>query len=78
MKIVRIIDHRIYPRKCVSSAIQAYSAYCSMEISPISDQQSQLAISTNQDIPEKDSREVLLGFLNYALDTSIEVRLEEV
>lgn len=77
MKIVRVVDYSLYPRKCIESAIKAYAQFCIVETVPLSNQQTRLTISPTKDIPEGEVREVLLGFLNYALDSSAEIRIEE-
>jgi len=74
MDIVRVIDHGIYPRKAVNEARTAYLDYCTVRVEPLPGDCARLTISV---LPKHaaDSREVVLSFLNYALDKSAEVHL---
>ena len=75
MEIVRLIDHGIYPRKAISEARAAYKDYCAVRVEPLPGDRARLTISV---LPNhaSDSREVVLNFLNYALDKSAEVHLQ--
>ena len=71
MEIERLIDHRIYPRKALTEARQAYKDFCQFRVTPITSDRVRLSISVlpaHQDA----SREVVLSFLNFALDKAAE------
>lgn len=75
MDIVRVIDHGIYPRKAISEARAAYKDYCAVRVEPLPSDRARLTITV---LPKHaaDSREVVLSFLNYALDKSAEIHLQ--
>lgn len=75
MEITRIIDHRLYPRKAISEARAAYKDYCSFSVAPLHGDQAQLTIIVSPKYAG-NGREVLLSFLNYALDKAAELQLE--
>jgi len=70
------IDHALYPRKALADARQAYRDYCSLKIVPLGSSKARIVITVN-DAYENESRQVILDFLNYLLDTSIQTLLEE-
>jgi len=72
---VRVIDHGIYPRKAISDARAAYKDYCAVRVEPLPDDCARLTIAV---LPKHatESREVVLSFLNYALDKSAEIHLQ--
>jgi len=75
MQITRIIDRRLYPRRAISEARQAYRDFISLTISQIEPDQDEAIITVN---PEHDQQggKVVLEFLNYLLDRSAEIHLE--
>lgn len=75
MDIVRVIDHALYPRKAISDARIAYKDYCSVRAEPLPGDCARLTISV---LPAHadNGREVLLSFLNYALDKAAELHLQ--
>jgi hypothetical protein len=75
MDIVRVIDHGIYPRKAIGEARAAYKDYCAVRVEPLPSDSACLTISV---LPKHapESREVVLSFLNYALDKSAEIHLQ--
>lgn len=75
MEIVRVIDHGIYPRKALSEARAAYKDYCAVRVEPLPGDCARLTITV---LPKHadDGREVVLSFLNFALDKSAEIHLQ--
>ncbi len=75
MEVIRIIDHRIYPRKALADARHAYNEYCSLTVSPLGSDQARVTISVNPAY-ESDAKQIVPEFLNYLLDRSAEFHLE--
>ena len=75
MEITRTVDHALYPRRALTEATHAYRDYCDVKITPFTSQKSHLKISVKQ-AHAASAREVILEFLNYALDKSIHIHLE--
>jgi len=76
MEITRTVDHALYPRRALTEATHAYRDYCDVKITPITSHKSHLKISVKQQADAASAREVILEFLNYALDKSIHIHLE--
>jgi hypothetical protein len=76
MQVVRTIDHTLYPRKALADARQAYREYCSLTITPVNGGKLQVTITVKDDYQD-NARHVILEFLNYALDRSVQIHLEE-
>ncbi len=76
MQVSRTIDHNLYPRKALAEARQAYREYCAVNIVPLSGPRAQVTISVKEVYCES-AREVILEFLNYALDRSIQAHFED-
>jgi len=76
MNIVKVVDHDVYPRKAISEARDAYKDYCKVQVTPMPGNRAKLLISV---VPahENDLREVVLSFLNYALDKAAEINLQD-
>ena len=72
----RIIDHRLYPRKALSAAREAYSEYCEFNIKPLSHNRASVTIQVKEKY-SADSRQVILEFFNYALDSAAQIKFEE-
>jgi hypothetical protein len=72
----KIIDHTIYPRKALADARQAYRDYCTLKVVPAGNDKVQISIRVN-DAHERESRQVVLDFLNYVLDRSAQLLFEE-
>lgn len=77
MQVTRTIDHRLYPRKALTDARQAYRDYCTLSMSPRSAEQAQIVITVRPEYEDR-GREVVLEFLNYLLDRAAQIRLEAV
>jgi hypothetical protein len=76
MQVSRAVDHTVYPRKALAEARQAYREYCDVTITPLSVQRAQVTISVKAAYHES-AREVILEFLNYALDRSVQAHFED-
>ncbi len=75
-QFVRILDNNIYARKAVAEAQNAFREYCTVKATPAKGGQVKLAFSINT-AHQNTAREVVLEFLNYALDRSVQMDLEE-
>jgi hypothetical protein len=75
-EFTKTIDHTLYPRKALAEARQAYRDYCTLTISPLTNDRAQVSIFV-KDAYENDCRQVVLDFLNYMLDRSAQIHLEE-
>ncbi len=73
MDVVRVIDNTIYPRKAVIDSRQAYRDYCTVQAKPLGGTRIQLTI-TARSVDNHGGREVILEFLNYLLDKSVELQ----
>jgi hypothetical protein len=69
------MDHKLYPRKALLEARQAYKDYCKVEVKPTEDQLVEVSITPMPEYQE-DSREVVLEFLNYVLDKAAQLQVE--
>ncbi len=74
MAIIRVVDHAIYPRQAISEARTAYKEYCSVSVAPMEGNRARLTIDV---LPaHRDTeREVILSFMNFALDKALELQL---
>jgi len=75
MAIIRLIDHSIYPRKAINEARAAYKSFCQVKVEPLSGERIRLTIDVFPDHKNQE-REVVLSFLNYALDMSSDIHLQ--
>lgn len=74
-QFTRILDSDIYARKAVAEAQVTFKKYCTVKATPAGSGQVELAF--NIDAAHKDkAQEVVLEFLNYTLDRSIQLDLE--
>lgn len=76
LQIIRIIDHTLYPRRALAEARQAYQDYCTLEIVPEGNTKAKVTIAVKEAY-EKESKQVVLDFLNYTLDRSVQIVLED-
>ncbi len=76
MQVTRSIDHTLYPRKALADATQAYRDYCDVRITPFNSQKSHVTIRVKE-VHDGSPSEVILEFLNYALDRSLQIQLEK-
>jgi len=74
-EFTKILDNNIYSRKAVAEARNAFKEYCSVKATPETDNQVKLLIFVGPNHLER-SNEVVLEFLNYALDRSIQIHIE--
>ena len=77
VRFSKILDNTIYPRKAVAEARQAYGEYCDVKAVPVAGGGVELLFSIKEPYLG-EARDVILGFLNYALDRSVQLHLEEV
>jgi hypothetical protein len=72
--VTRLIDHALYNRQAVSEARTAYKDYCTVRVEPIAGNKATLVIEV---LPAHfaDEREVILSFMNFALDKALELQL---
>ncbi len=76
MLITRNIYHDLYPRQAIAEAREAFRDYCTLEIRPLPGNAACIGIRILSD-HESDGRQIVLEFLNYALDRSMELQLKE-
>ncbi len=76
MSTTRVVNNYIYPRKAVIEAREAYKSYCNVTLRPLSSGNVELTLDAKKDYIDSD-REVVLGFLNYMLDKSVEIQTDE-
>lgn len=76
MDIIRVVDHSIYPRKAISEAREAYRDYCKIQVMPLPANCAKLVITVVSE-HENEAREIVLSFLNYALDKAAEIYLQD-
>jgi hypothetical protein len=75
-EFIKTVDHSLYPRKALADARQAYRDYCTLKIVPLNNDCASVLITVN-DSYEHEHRQVVLDFLNYLLDKSAQILLEE-
>jgi hypothetical protein len=75
MEFYRTVDMSLYPRDAIYAARLAYKDYCIVRIQPVTTNIVRFAI-TVLPVHENNAREVVLSFLNYALDKSVETVLQ--
>lgn len=71
-----IIYNDIYPKVAVQMAKQAYAAYASFVVEPLQSNSIELKISVHENF-QSQADEVCNEFLNYLLDTSIQMLMEK-
>jgi hypothetical protein len=74
MATTRIIDHALYSRQAVSEARTAYKDYCVVRVEPMAANKANLTIDVLPAHSDK-KREVILSFMNFALDKALELQL---
>jgi len=74
MATTRLIDHALYPRQAVSEARTAYKDYCMVRVEPMPGNKATLTIDVLPLHADRE-REVILSFLNFALDKALETQL---
>lgn len=72
----RVIDNRVYSRKAIAESTAAYREFCVTRISRLGDDRAELTIEINVE-HEKQAREIVLSFFNYALDLSCQIHLAQ-
>lgn len=71
----RLIDNSLYPKKAVADAKMAYKDYCNFSVESASGNQVKLTVEVKLN-QARDSHEVILGFWNYLLDRSCQIKAE--
>ncbi len=75
-KVVRVIDHKIYPRKALIDGRHAYKEFCDVQVTPLKNGLVEVVITPK--IENKDnSREVILEFLNFILDRAVQLQVKD-
>ena len=74
-KFTRILDNDIYARKAVAEAQVTFREYCTVKVTPAGSGQVELAFKTDAAHEDK-AQKIVLEFLNYTLDRSIQLDLE--
>lgn len=77
MRVTRHIDHDLYPRKAITEARAAFREYCTLQITPAPSNSARIEINVAVE-HEEQAREIVLEFLNYALDKAVEMKLREI
>lgn len=72
LRVERTIDHFIYSREAIADARQAYREFCNVKITRISSNQAILEIYVSN-TDKNQAREIVLNFLNYALDRAAQL-----
>ncbi|NTU72797.1 hypothetical protein HGB07_01320 [Candidatus Roizmanbacteria bacterium] len=72
----RRLDNTLYPKKAVAEARMAYRDYCDFLIKKHGNDHVTLTISIKSNYSEH-SRQIILEFWNYLLDTSCQVKIED-
>ena len=75
-EFTKVIDHSLYPRTALADARQTYRDYCTLKIVPLNNDSARVLIIVN-DSYDNEHRKIVLEFLNYLLDKSAQILLEE-
>ena len=73
--VTRVISNDIYARKAIAEAQSAFSNYCKVKASPVKTGNAELTFQVKEE-HLNNSREIILEFLNYALDRSVQLQQE--
>lgn len=73
--ITRLVDNDIYVRKAITEAQNAYRSYCKVKAAPTSSNKVELTFIIAQKYQD-NARKIILEFLNYALDRSVQLNRE--
>ena len=76
MGFSREIDHSLYPQPAIEAATRSYELYCTVSEESLGGTRSLLTIAVSENYTS-DACEVVLGFLNYALDLALQTHLGE-
>ena len=74
-QFVRILDNDIYAREAVAKTQTKFRKFCTVKTTLAGNGQVELAFAINTAYQDK-AREVVLEFMNYALDCSVQLDLE--
>ena len=75
MAFVREIDNSIYSRKALASTREAYHTYCDVHAVPLPNNRATISIAV-KNAYVADSRQIILEFWNYFLDSACKDHLE--
>ena len=75
MEITKTIDHRLYPRKAIADARQAYREFLNFSVTPLKNDKVDLTITVKEE-HQNESRRIILEFFNFALDRSSQIQFE--
>jgi len=76
LQVTRLIDNEIYARKAIAEAQNAFRSFCKVKASPAATGKIELSFLIAPS-HQGNAREVVLEFLNYALDRSVQLNQEE-
>lgn len=77
MSHTRCVDNTLYSRKALADTRSAYAQYCTIRGAPRPDGLVDITIEVKAAYAQ-DSRQVILEFWNFFLDTACQQRLESV
>lgn len=75
MKVTRVIDSTLYPRKAIADARQAFREYCSVQQKPLDGNAVEVSVTVDAR-HAADWQRVVLEFFNYALDRSAQLHFQ--
>jgi hypothetical protein len=75
MRIVRSIDNAHYPRIALAKAREAYREYCSVKLVPLEVGLIEVTVEVKLAYLA-ESRQIILEFWNFCLDTACEMRMQ--
>ena len=75
MNFVREIDNSLYSRKALADSRDAYRNYCDIQVSPLPNNKAKVSLTVKSEFLT-DSRQIILEFWNYFLDSSCKANLE--
>ena len=77
MAFVREIDNGIYSRKALADTRDAYRSYCDVLATPLLNNRARVSLTVKKEYIT-DSRQIILEFWNYFLDSACKSHLESV
>ncbi len=75
MAFVREIDNGIYSRKALADTRNAYRSYCNVQALPLPNNRVKIALTVKNEYLA-DSKQIILEFWNYFLDSSCKYHFE--
>jgi len=77
MAFVREIDNGIYSRKVLADTRDAYRSYCDVSVTPLPNNRASVSLAVKKEYMV-DSRQIVLEFWNYFLDSACKAHLDSV